>query len=97
MRSYYVYMLRCIDGTFYIGITNDIIRRYNEHCDGHSTTSYTSSRRPLRLVYVAEFDRPTDAIAFEKQMKGWSHKKKRAYADRDWPLVNRLSQRGGPR
>jgi putative endonuclease len=88
---YYVYMLRCIDGTFYTGITNDIARRYEEHCAGHNKASYTHTRRPLRLVYVGEFDRPDEAIAFEKKLKGWSHKKKRAFADRDWPLLKRLA------
>jgi len=42
-------------------------------------------------VYAGEFERPSDAIAFEKQLKGWSHKKKRAFADREWPLLKRLS------
>ncbi len=91
MRTYYVYMLRCVDGTFYVGFTNDIVRRYNEHVYGYDETCYTHSRRPLLLVYAGEFQKPLDAIAFEKRMKGWSHKKKRAFADRDWPLLKRLS------
>ena len=89
MRTYYVYMLRCIDGTFYTGMTSDIERRYAEHCAGEKP-GYTSTRRPLRLVYVGEFDRPDDAIAFEKRLQSWSHNKKRAFADRDWPLLKRL-------
>jgi putative endonuclease len=91
VRTYYVYLLRCIDGTFYTRITNDIERRYNEHCAGENRTCYTRSRRPLRLVYVGEFDRPDEAIALEKRLKGWSHKKKRAFAERDWPLLHRLA------
>jgi putative endonuclease len=84
-------MLRCIDGTFSTGVTNDIGRRYEEHCAGHNTRCYTHTRRPLRLVYVGEFDRPDEAIAFEKRLKGWGHKKKRAFADRDWPTLKRLA------
>jgi putative endonuclease len=91
MEVFYVYMLRCFDGTFYTGVTNDIARRYDEHRAGHNKTSYTHSRRPLRLVYVGEFEGPNAAIAFEKRLKGWSHRKKRAFADRDWPLLKRLS------
>ncbi|HEY5349355.1 MAG TPA: GIY-YIG nuclease family protein [Candidatus Lustribacter sp.] len=91
MRTYYVYMLCCIDGTFYTGITNDITRRYEEHSAGHNQGCYTYTRRPLRLIYVGEFDRPDEAIAFEKRLKGWSHKKKRAFADRDWRLLKRLA------
>jgi putative endonuclease len=84
-------MLRCFDGTFYTGVTNDVERRFAEHCAGHNATSYTASRRPLRLVYVGEFQRVDEAIAFEKRLKGWSHKKKRAFAERDWPLLMRLA------
>jgi putative endonuclease len=91
MRIYYVYMLRCFDGTFYIGITNDLERRYGEHVSGHNPKCYTAMRRPLGLVYAGEFDRPLDAIAFEKQLKGWSHRKKRAFAERDWPLLKRFA------
>ena len=91
MRVYYVYMLRCIDGTFYVGVTNNVERRFYEHCSGYNPTAYTHSRRPLRLVYAGEFERPSDAIDFEKQLKGWSHKKKRAFADREWPLLKRLA------
>jgi predicted GIY-YIG superfamily endonuclease len=42
-------------------------------------------------VYVGEFQRVDEAIAFEKRLKGWSHKKKRAFAERDWPLLKRLA------
>ncbi len=91
MDVYYVYMLRCIDGTFYTGITCDIVRRYAEHQYGHSPTSYTYTRRPLRLVYVDEFQRADEAIAFEKRLKGWTHNKKRAFADRDWPMLRRFA------
>jgi predicted GIY-YIG superfamily endonuclease len=83
-------MLRCIDGTFYVGVTNDVERRFAEHCAGE-IPGYTCTRRPLRLAYVGEFDRPDDAIAFEKRLKGWTHKKKRAFAERDWPLLKRLA------
>jgi len=88
---YYVYMLRCIDGTFYTGITNDIIRRYDEHRHGLNPTSYTHARRPVQLAYVGEFQSPDEAIAFEKRLKGWTHNKKRAFADRDWPMLRRLA------
>jgi hypothetical protein len=47
MRTYYVYMLRCFDGTFYTGMTNDIERRYNEHVCGYHESCYTFTRRPL--------------------------------------------------
>jgi putative endonuclease len=82
MRRYYVYMLRCFDGTFYVGVTNDVERRFSEHCAGHRKDSYTYHRRPLRLVYVGEFQQPDDAIAFEKRLKNWTHAKKRVFAEK---------------
>jgi putative endonuclease len=91
VRTYYVYMLQCFDGTFYVGVTNDVARRYYEHCAGTNETSYTHSRRPLQLVYAGEFERIVDAIDFEKQLKGWGHRKKREFAQRDWPLLKRLA------
>ena len=91
MRGYYVYMLQCFDGTLYVGVTNDLERRYFEHSNGIDDESYTHSRRPLQLVYAGEFDRIDDAIAFEKQLKGSGHRKKRAFAQRDWPLLKRLA------
>jgi putative endonuclease len=84
-------MLRCFDGTFYIGVTNNIERRFAQHCAGEKPDCYTFIRRPLRLVYAGEFANPNDAINFEKQLKRWSHKKKRAFADGDWALLKRLA------
>jgi putative endonuclease len=92
MAPHYVYMLRCFDGTFYVGVTNDIHHRYSQHCAGIDPGCYTFSRRPLRLVYAGEFDRIEDAIAFEKRLKRWTHAKKRAFSERDWPLLKRLSR-----
>jgi putative endonuclease len=91
MWVYYVYMLRCFDGTFYTGVTNDVVRRYEEHCSGSNQRCYTYTRRPLRLVYAEEFRYVNDAIAWEKRLKVWTHKKKRAFAEQDWPLLKRLS------
>ncbi len=55
MNSYYVYILHYADKTLYTGITNDIERRFNEHCYGRNVTSYTFSRRPVELVFCEEF------------------------------------------
>ena len=91
MRVYYVYMLRCVDGTFYVGVTNDFDRRFWEHCEGIDPNCYTFLRRPLRVEYVGEFEWVQEAIAFEKKLKKWSHKKKRAFAERKWEDLRRYS------
>ena len=90
MPTYYVYLLRCFDGTFYTGVTNDIHRRFAEHRQGLIEGCYTSTRRPLRLEYVGEFQWIEEAIAFEKKMKGWSHRKKRVFAERAMTEVSSL-------
>ncbi|HEV8019790.1 MAG TPA: GIY-YIG nuclease family protein [Candidatus Lustribacter sp.] len=93
MKSYYVYMLRCFDGSLYTGVTNDVEKRFGQHCDGLNPKSYTCSRRPLKLVYVGEFSEINEAIAFEKKLKSWTHNKKRAFAERDWPALKRFAAR----
>ena len=55
MKRYFVYMLQCFDGTFYVGVTNDVTRRFAEHEYGLNDKCYTHMRRPLRLVYAGEF------------------------------------------
>ena len=82
MKTYWVYMLQCFDGTFYVGVTNDVERRFAEHCLGVDKRCYTFSRRPLRLVFAGESGSIHRAIDFEKQLKGWSHRKKRAFAQK---------------
>ncbi|WP_344244909.1 GIY-YIG nuclease family protein [Isoptericola hypogeus] len=72
-----MYVLECADGSFYVGSTIDLDRRIAQHQSGEGAT-YTRRRRPVRLVYAAEFDRVDEAYAFEKQVQGWSRAKRRA-------------------
>ncbi|SRR5579875_3133719 len=91
MKTYWVYMLQCFDGTFYVGVTNDLERRYDEHRLGTIESCYTHSRRPLKIVYAGEFRRINDAIDFEKKLKRWTHRKKRAFAQQKWLELRRFS------
>lgn len=92
MKSYYVYILKCIDNSYYTGITNNIERRMQEHNEGLNKTCYTYNKRPLLLVYQSVFTNPIEAIAFEKQIKGWSRKKKEALINGDIELLKALSK-----
>jgi putative endonuclease len=83
-RNYYVYIVRCSDGSFYTGITNSVARRLLQHNEGWDCGSYTFSRRPVELVYSAEFREVTDAISWEKTLKRWSKKKKEALVRGEW-------------
>jgi putative endonuclease len=84
-------MLLCADQSFYIGITSDLERRMDEHWSGIDRTCYTHERRPLKLVYVSEFNRVEEAIDWEKRIKGWSRAKKRALIAENWVEIRRLA------
>jgi len=84
MKLFYVYILKCSDDSFYIGITNDIKRRLEEHNSDKNIFAYTFIRKPLELVWVEQFTTPNEAISKEKQLKGWSRKKKLALINKDW-------------
>ncbi|MBV9647171.1 MAG: GIY-YIG nuclease family protein [Candidatus Eremiobacteraeota bacterium] len=88
MDNYFVYMILCADGSYYVGITNNVDRRVWEHGAGIDPGCYTYERRPVRLVYCAGFRDVIDAIAWEKHVKGWSRAKKRALANDDWKRIH---------
>jgi len=92
VSSLQVYILKCSDGSYYTGVTNDVERRLWEHQEGIDANSYTHNRRPVELVwYSDEFD-PNSAIEFEKQVKGWTRKKKEALINGEWDKLPELSK-----
>src|ERR1700712_4151426 len=92
----FVYMLRCSDGSFYVGsATGDGLGpRIDQHNAG-SREGYTLSRRPVVLVWSEHFDRITDGIAVERKLKGWGRAKKEALVGSDWIKVSQLARRRG--
>jgi putative endonuclease len=91
-HNYFVYIVECSDSSYYIGVTNDIERRIWEHNNGYNPTCYTFSRRPVVLMYEERFEDIQQAITREKQLKGWSRKKKEALFKEDWDEVKRLAK-----
>ena len=91
-HTYYVYIVECSDKSYYIGVTNDIDRRLWEHNNDEKKTSYTYNRRPVVLRYCETFQYVQNAIAWEKQLKGWSRKKKEALFRGDWEEIRRLAK-----
>lgn len=73
----WMYILECIDGSYYTGSTKDLERRLNEHQEGKGA-NYTSRRLPIKLVYSEEYERVADAFYREKQVQGWRRAKKEA-------------------
>jgi putative endonuclease len=91
--KYYVYILKCRNGSYYTGFTNKLEKRVSEHDQGLDTKCYTYNRRPIKLVFKEEFQNIYDAIEREKQIKGWSRKKKEALIKGDWDLIVKLSNK----
>jgi putative endonuclease len=94
----YVYMLKCADGSFYVGSAtgSDLSARIVQHNAG-ALPGYTFSRRPVELIWSEHFDRITDAIAVERQIKGWSRVKKIALISGNWTSVSKGARRRGGR
>jgi len=72
-----MYILRCSDGSYYVGSTRDLSQRLEQHASGLGS-AYTSRRLPVELVHAEEFDRVADAYLREKQVQNWSRAKREA-------------------
>lgn len=84
IRHLYVYILKCNDGTYYTGITNNLERRLKEHNEGINKEAYTFTRRPVELAFYETFSDYNLAIEWETRIKKWSAKKKEALINSDW-------------
>ena len=91
----WLYILRCRDGSYYVGTTrsDDPETRLSQHQQG-MFGGYTAKRRRVTLVYSAHFDHIADAVAAERQVKGWSRVKKEALIRGDFEALPGLSARG---
>ena len=93
MKIYYVYILKCSDNTYYTGITSNLEKRITEHKYGKHIASYTYRRRPVQLVFYAEFTNAELAISTEKQIKKWSKAKKEALINNEFEKLPNLSKK----
>lgn len=88
---YIVYILECSDGSYYTGSTDDIGKRLWQHEQGVAPSSYTYSRRPLKLVWTSdETARYSEALKWERQIKGWSRAKKQALIRGDFNAIHEI-------
>jgi predicted GIY-YIG superfamily endonuclease len=95
--AFFAYMLRCSDGSFYTGHTDDLELRLAHHVAG-TFGGYTATRRPIELVWSETFPTRIEALAAERRIKGWGRAKKQALIRGDWGEVSRLArnrQQGG--
>ncbi len=90
MRPFFVYILLCKDGSFYVGHTDNIEMRLSMHEQG-LVDGYTKTRLPVRLVFLGDFGTRDEALLAERQIKGWSRNKKKALIAGDWNKIIWLS------
>ena len=86
-----MYILECADGSYYTGSTIDIELRLEQHQNGEGA-NHTKKRLPVHLVYFEEYDRIDHAFYREKQIQGWSRKKKEALINGMHHLLPKLSK-----
>jgi putative endonuclease len=97
MSGAWVYILKCADGSYYTGLTRNELpeTREQQHNQGMDPADYTFTKRPVKLVYAEFFELMVEAIAAERQIKGWSRAKKEALALGNWKGLQNLSKRRG--
>jgi len=89
--QFWVYLLRCSDGSYYAGHTDNLEARLWQHQQG-ICCDWTSRRRPVQLVWCESVPTRYDALEFERRIKGWTRAKKEALIAGDWDQMNWLSR-----
>lgn len=92
MSKGYMYILECADGSYYTGSTKDLEKRLWEH-QNMLGANYTKKRLPVKLVYYEEYQRIDEAFYREKQVQGWSRKKKEALINGKPELLPKLAKK----
>ena len=89
--NYFFYILKCSDGSFYVGSATNLENRLNTHNQGKGAT-YTAKRRPVQLVYHERFNSLDGAVKRERQVKKWSRAKKEALIRGEKKTLKKLSK-----
>ncbi|HCU6007072.1 GIY-YIG nuclease family protein [Legionella pneumophila] len=90
---FWVYILQCSDKSYYTGQTDNLEKRLTQHQDKMIPGCYTSTRLPIQLKYSQEFMSREEALNAERQIKGWSRRKKEALINGDWQALSDYSKR----
>ena len=91
MKGGWMYILCCADNSYYVGSTNNLDLRLKQHHFGEGA-NHTRKRLPVKLVYYEEFPRVAQAFYREKQIQGWSRKKKEALINGCPEMLRELSR-----
>ena|SRR5215204_5154919 len=89
--TFWAYMLHCRGGSFYTGHTDDLEARLAAHETGQ-VRGFTWDRLPIKLVWTEQFPSRGEALASERQIKGWSRAKKMALIRGDWSKLSELAK-----
>lgn len=92
--AFYVYIVKCADGSYYTGHTDNLESRIAQHQTGQMP-GYTATRQPVRFVFAEEFATRQEAFERERQIKGWSRAKKEALMAGDWDRLRVLASTHG--
>jgi predicted GIY-YIG superfamily endonuclease len=92
LMAFWAYILRCRDGSYYVGHTDDLDRRIGEHQTG-AMPGYTCMRRPVEMVWSQDFASREEALSAELQIKRWSRAKKEALIQGDWTALSRAARK----
>ena len=87
----YLYILKCANGMYYTGSTTDMERRLAQHQIGKAS-NFTRKHLPVKLIYCEEFQTIDEAFYREKQVQGWSRKKKEALINGNFEKLLVLSE-----
>jgi len=92
MQPFYLYILKCSNDSYYIGHTDNIERRLEQH---QSTTenSYVSRYLPAKLVFIECLGTRAEAFEAERRIKKWTRKKKEALIRRDFEFLSALAKK----
>ena len=93
MKTYFVYILLCSDGSYYTGVTSNLTQRLEDHQYRKHLNSYTSKRLPVELKFFCTFTEISLAISAEKQIKKWSRAKKEALINEEYDLLPNLARK----
>ena len=88
---FHAYLLRCNDGSYYAGHTDNLELRIAQHGSG-IFGGYTAQRLPVEMVWSETFATREEALAAERQIKGWSRAKKQALINGNWELMSELAK-----
>jgi predicted GIY-YIG superfamily endonuclease len=89
--AFWVYILKCSDGSYYTGHTDNLESRIAQHHEG-KIAGYTHDKQPLTLMLTQDFPTRAEALSAEQQIKGWSRAKKQALIEKDWVKLSLLAK-----